>query len=342
MRALRSCFGRLLLCGALLCACVTALPTNAYAEWKTVVPTGSYLGSGAVTTGNLKVSPIVSRGLTGYSSLIYGGTYISGSSTLDGPSYNTKPSGDVYLYYVWNQPSHLSEGNKVVIQLETRLYGVPSGATNAYDGYGTDLIKDNMRFFVSKSGNTDKQEIYLDNTGALKMPYDASYLFVTCRATNFSNAASGYGNYYLMNELCKLNYELPSDQNEVAAIETQTDTFMDTTGSNTVGPDAVTQGQQIVQGMDFVSQTGSFVTGAFDAIANADASEGLQFPGLTIMGYQIIAPRMVPFLGYLGAEIENQIKTFVTMVIFIAWLNGIRGIYHKIFLGEKEVEVVED
>ena len=122
----------------------------------------------------------------------------------------------------------------------------------------------------------------------------------------------------------------------------QTETLVDTTGSGDIVSGMANQGQTISQGMNFVQQTTQFASGVVDAFSNADADSGLQFPGLTIMGHQILAAQTVNFTGYLGSDVETLIKNAVTMVLFLAWISGLIGFYHKIFLGEQEVEVVDE
>lgn len=317
------------------------LPSKAYAEWRDFGLYNYAYCVNSSSAGTLKVTPVQSTyGKYSYGTIIQADTYYRSSS---GYSWSSKPSASpcTLVRFISDGGGHMSEGNKILCTAEGNVYvystSVSSPTASDYSGYY--ITANNYHYYVSKSGNADVTEVFPDSTGAFVMPFNAQYFFVTCNLVNLSAAS---GSIWTVQSEFTLSYEQPSDQNEVAAINNQTQQMMDTTGSDTVSGDAITQGQQLVQGMNFITQTGSFVSGVVDTFANTEPSTGLQFPGLTIMGHTILQPQMVNFLGYLGTDIENTIKTGITIVFFLAWVNGLRGLYHKIFLGEKEVEIVDE
>ena len=321
---------------------IATAPTSALAEWENATGSYTYV-TNSVSVGNLKVGPLVQEGLTGYGSLIRGGNYTNSTTGSKNSAYNTKPTGNVYVVYMLNRPNNLAKGSKVVVTgaigwLHTNTSSEPTSSTSWQLKQCT---VSEVRYFVSDSNNGNQTEVFLDETGALKLPYSANYLFCVTRLNNFQSVISGAALWYPDADF-QFKYELPSDQNEVAAIESQTDSLTDTTGSDTSVDNPLAQGEQIVQGVNFVSQTASFVSGAVDAVMNTEPSSGLTFPGLVIMGHQILAEQNVPFIGYLGEGLEDTIKTGVTLVLFLAWVNGLVGLYHKIFLGEQEVEVTDE
>lgn len=287
-------------------------------------------------------SPASSAGKYGYGTNIQG--YAWYSSSQSGQVWNTTPGNNSTLVrYVSLGSTTMAKDNVIAVTTDGNVsISVSTDTQPTSYSYTTKYVNStNYHYFVAGSGLSNTQEVHPNEHGVIVLPINAQYIIVTCQLTNLASSVSS-GNLWFVSSKIFVSVELPEDQNEVAAIEEQTDTFMDTTGSDAVGTDAITQGQQIAQNVDFVQQTGQFVTGAFGAFADTDASTGLYFPGLTIQGHQIIAPQNVSFLGYLGTDIENTIRHAVTLVMFLAWINGLRGIYHKIFLGEQEVEVVDE
>lgn len=301
-------------------------------------------GSTPPSSFSAVASPVTSAGKYGYSRNILGYAWTNSQYT-SGQVWNSTPGNNSTLIrYVSLGSTSLTSGNVIQVTSVGEINVMVSSDTSptTSGAYVTKYVNStNYHYFVAGSGVSNKQEVFPNEHGVIVLPINTQYVIVTCQLTNLASAVSS-GNLWYVNTKVYVSTELPEDQNEVAAINDQTETFMDTTGSDTVGGDALTEGQQIAQNISFVQQTGQFVTGTFDAFANASPSSGLYFPGLTIMGHQIIAPQNVSFLGYLGTDLENQIKHFVTLVIFLAWINGLRGLYHKIFLGEQEVEVVDE
>ena len=268
---------------------------------------------------------------------------VSGT-TRQSASWSSVPSNatPVLVTYVTSVGTSYAQG--VHIKVESN-----SGGHNFSQYYYSDtshtqsqvLNPYNPRYFVFDTNRQNRTEIYPDNDGTLVMPFDVGYIAVTVNVVLNTSVLPGPENKWGVTNSIEIFNWVAEDIDEVSAINNQTTQLNSTTGSNTVAGDTLETGYEIVDDLGFVSQTASFVSGAYDAVMNSDASASLAFPGLTIMGHTIISPQNVPFLGYLGSEIENTIRTACTMVLAIAWINGLMALYRKIFIGETVVEVDE-
>lgn len=243
------------------------------------------------------------------------------------------------------------------------LAGYQTNANNALVltySFGNAAIRSNERFrvvtpskYMTVTGASDATStltlyhVFIGNSQSnmhevtLSSGYYVADLNVTYIALVFS--ASNRSSSLLRSDHTNWIHSIPQVITfmEDESIRQQTETLMSTSGSDSVVSGVQGQAVQFVDSLGFVSQSASFVQQVGTSFADAQPSEGLQFPGLSLMGFTIPA-QQVNFLGWLGADLENQIKTGITIVIFLAWLNGLRGIYHKIFLGETEVEVVDE
>lgn len=199
---------------------------------------------------------------------------------------------------------------------------------------------DYWRFWVAKAGFTDKQQIFPDEHGVFTMPYDVGFLMISCSVTGMGSLSNrGYVSIGMVGRPSVMVDVLETSMERI--INDQTETLMNTEGSSSVFDDVAGQGQQISQNMNFVQQTGQFVTGAFDAVANSEEVSTVTFPGISLMGFTI-QPTNVNMLQYIDSELLELIRTGVTMVVFLAWFSGLRAMYHRIFLGQTQIEVVDE
>lgn len=271
--------------------------------------------------------------------------YVSNTEPLMIGDFSTKTVRNGYIYTAMSYyggytesiqnyaPYIAHKGDRFRIQYTPRTLGT------CEDVYGKDFTEirnviTNYSLWYKHSGGSTPVKVEPDSKGIYVMPEDAIYVAVCFRITNTDSLKD-----YIVIDSPNLIL-LDDSVNQV--VNNQTQNLMKTDGSSDIAPNAVEQGQQIVQGVDFVQQTGQLVTGTFDAFNTASATEGVPFPGLTIMGYSIIPAQNVPVTGYLGADVEDRIRDGVTLVLFLAWIMGLRSIYHRLFLGEVEVDVVEE
>lgn len=348
-----------LLCLVFALGFVALSPSDAYALWDEATATDEmrYWYNGSTPPSTLKVSPIYSvAGSHGYADIIFGSPrYQSTSGTWRGTAWNTVPSttSPVLIRLKSIDGGQLANGQRFMLG-DTGQYLINytnlTTPTGSSDYSETRLNGSNFHYYVSKSGNSNKTEIFPDSHGTFTAPFDVQYVFIV---SNVNLSVISSAKFWYVYHDFSIMIERPEDQNEVAAINDQTDTLtentheqtdtlMDTTGSNGIVGPAQNQGGQIAHGISFVDQTGQFLQGAVNAFNTASADSGLQFPGLTIMGYTIIQPATVSFTGYLGSEIEGRIKDGVTLVLFLAWVMGLHTLYEKIFLGKVDVEVDEE
>lgn len=170
--------------------------------------------------------------------------------------------------------------------------------------------------------------------GYIKLPYNCK--FVGYRIPIDYNVTKGL--LVPMPKLYHVDYSVES--NNTSETNKQTAELKDTTGSSTTVTNA--QGvfnNTIKSKLGFVSQTADITTGLFDALTY-EGEGTVPFPALKWQGQTIIAAQDVPILGYIP-DIEDDVKTGVTLVLFLAWLHGIHSLYARMFLGETMVEVDE-
>lgn len=307
-------------------------PSDAYADWQDVGTTQYWVlttvANSSFGTGNLRYSPVSS-------SASMGSLTSNTITSTSGMSSNT-----VAYLVIPISGGNIESGKYFRLNAQEfapKWYCYPESTGT---GYTVNTPTTNLRYW-GYSGSW--RQLSLDGDGMFKAQYAYTYIAVSWTSPSMSSL-NGYNRVIPFNSsVLRMTVQVADGEPEIKGyIDNQTDELKSTDGSSGVMSDISGQGASISQNLNFVQQTGQFVTGAFDAVTNADASQGLTFPGLTIMGHEIIPPQEVAFLGYLGADLEQTIKNGVTLVLFLAWLMGLRSIYHKIFLGEQEVEVIEE
>lgn len=304
-------------------------PTEALAEWVTVSPantTYEYVSATMPTT--FKVSP--TNGNTACTNLINGELYWAGSSSAKGPCWNTVPSGTQYLIRMHSVTTGaLAEGN--VIQLQTNGFvriNATKNSTPDYDNWtiSRSINATDYRYWVSKSGNTGTTEIFPNENGVFVMPFTAQYFFVTC-SVPFGTSMSGYTYWYLdTSSGLTLLTERPEDENEVAAINDQTTALKDTTGSDTVAGDAVTDAQQTVNNLPIVNILDTFTTGVQQQVNIQDVDGTVTFPGMQLAGFTVPQATIRP-MSLVSEDLQTIIRIMVTFVFVQAFL---RHLFHLI------------
>lgn len=285
------------------------------------------------TPGTLKVTPVQSTaGKYSYGTIIHTDSYYLGSGPR-GYSWSSKPSAApcTLIRFISDGGGHMSEGNKILCNTEDGNIYVNSTSVSsptAYDYGGYTITADNYRYFVSKSGNADVTEVYPDSTGAFVMPFTAQYFFVTCNLENLSVAS---GNIWTVQSEFTLSYEQPSDQNEVAAINNQTSQMMDTTGSDTVSSDAITDGVQTYEDLSLVQQVGTMLTQIQSAVNTTEQDGTIPFPGLQLSGFNIPAQTIDVWSFTPAASLQPTIRGMVTFIFCAVFLSHIIHLIQAIF-----------
>lgn len=308
-------------------------PSEARAEWVTVSSkerTYEYVSDTMPTT--FKVSPTNSN--TACTNLIDGDLYWSGSTSAKGPCWNTVPSSSAYLIRMQNV-SNGSLAKDNVIQLDmTGFVGI--SATTATSPSSSDwkvnrtLNATQYRYWVSKSGNTGLTEIFPNENGVFIMPFNAQYFFVTCYVS-FSSM-SNYKFWYISDTYgFGVMTERPEDQNEVAAINDQTTQLKDTTGSDTVAGDTVSQTTQQIQQFPIVQMVEDFTTGIQQQIVSQDVDGTVTFPGMLMAGVTIPAATIRP-MELVPEDLRNPIRMMVTFIFVQAFIRHIFWVIEAIFV----------
>lgn len=268
-------------------------------------------------------------------------TYLESPYTIpDMSSWATNPVGCIYIN---RDNMQIPEGSRLILStLSGRITFRALNSTGSSTTW-TYARPDNINVWVANgSGASNKRLCTYDrDSNAYIVPINCRYIYITMRL---------YGTPRGTNVMVEIPYEVHvyldlegTYTQQIIDNQTQnTDRVMNTDGSSGVVSGVQGQGQQIVNRLGFVSQTASFVSSTVGIFANGDASSTVNFPGITWDSQTIVASQDVNILGWLGSNVESAVKGFCTMLCFLAWIAGLRGFYHKIFLGEVEVEVMEE
>lgn len=219
----------------------------------------------------------------------------------------------------------------------------------------------NVHVWGSNSTANGGYELTKDSFGYYHVEGNTSLLHIVFRASNVTGLSSErlnkpYTRFSFYNPL-KVLFTLRDQQIDDLQTQTiynttqinnkitqqtqqQTSELKDTTGSDSVisGTDGVTQ--QIQSKLGFIAETATITSNLYDAILY-EGTGYVPFPEIAWQGQTIIAAQNVPILGYIPS-IEDDIKTFNTIVLFLAWLHGMHSLYARIFLGQVEVISEDD
>lgn len=289
-------------------------------------------------TADLTISPIVSTGtITDLSNLT---TVTFGQTVLNNRFQNPSFGNNNVIYIAMGMGAGtFPEGTEATI-ITNYSWSFFYRSTTSGAATQLDSVSDNWRYFVAKSGNSQKTEIFPDENGVFTMPFDVGWLYISSSVSGMGSLSSrGYVSLSLNGKPHIFIDVLETSMERI--VNDQTDMLMGTDGSSSVLDDVAGQGQQISQNLNFVQQTGQFVTGAFDAVANSEEVNTVTFPGLSLMGFTI-QPANVSLTQYISSDLLELIRTGVTMVVFLAWFSGLRAMYHRIFLGQTQIEVVDE
>ena len=311
-------------------------PTTARAEWVDI-GTGSYryfVDSTSISVSNLHASTITAQdGLYGYSTtLSLNSIYTHGNSYTDGQCWNTKPgnSSPVLVRFAQIAGGELAKDRRIQISVKGNITFKYS--TNANPSYSSDYLSvtrncSNFRYFVSNS-TTGGTEIFPDQYGTFILPINAQNVYVVCQvALSLSSGVQVYG--FQNSEYFKVRAELPDDQNEVDAINDQTDTFMSTDGSDTVVSGTNSSANSTINNMNLYQSVQSMLSGFWDSFYTTDASQVVLFPGISLMGFTIDAASVNVF-NNLPIPI-NYVRMVVTFIFCSAFISHIIHLLQAIF-----------
>lgn len=313
-------------------------PVTARAEW---VEGGRSAYAYCVNTTNIassgiKVSPIQTNiGKYAATTIISPGYYYEsttgGTTYKYGQAWNTVPDNITLVRFASFGGGNLPTGRRIeincpgTVKVNYTASAIPAGIGSYM--YKTITCTD-FRYYVSGSGNTGKTRIYPDSSGSFTMPIDAQYVFVTCQISlgvsgvqlwNISDDSSMFG----------VSFERPEDQNEVAAINDQTETLTNTDGSDTVTTDVTGQYTQDVENLDLFQ----LVNETFQTIQNGVSSQEqngvVAFPGMSFQGFTLPAANVDP--TSFMPSIMPHVKLVLTFVFCAAFVSHIVELLHALF-----------
>lgn len=307
-------------------------PSDAYAEW---VSNSSTCYEYVVDSlpSSFKVAPVNTK-YTAMSNLAASKSYYTDSTSSIGPAFNTVPSGSAYLVRMKNIANGtLAEGNRIALSgLENVDIGYTTAASpsievsSSYYKYRT-FNATQYRYWVSASGNSNLTEIFPNEKGVFVMPFTAQYIFVTCYVS-FNNMSSY--TYWFVDAGFTVSYERPEDQNEVAAINDQTETLTSTEGSDTVTGDAVGDATGQIEGLQIFGLGESIAQGVSDAITTQEVDGSVTFPGMSLAGFVVPSVSVRP-MELAPESLRPVIRLMVTFVFCAAFVSHIVQLLHAIF-----------
>lgn len=117
-----------------------------------------------------------------------------------------------------------------------------------------------------------------------------------------------------------------------ADIDDQTDTLMDTGGSDTILTSLVDP-TEFESKLGFIGQLGQ-VTSIFQNASSAEMNGYVHFPGIVVLG-QTLAPEQDVYIWQGGlSTLANTIRRFTTFCIICIWVNGMKKVLEYQILGE--------
>lgn len=110
----------------------------------------------------------------------------------------------------------------------------------------------------------------------------------------------------------------------------QTTALKDTTGSDGIVSSAVNSTQSsLVQKLGFVAQIPTIMSEIYQAVTH-EGGGTVHFPGVSWEGQTIWPAADVPIVGWMPDSVQNPIRLFNTIVLFLAWMRGVHLIYLRI------------
>lgn len=286
----------------------------------------------------------------------------SGTESLNGTTTGTyEEDGTVYLdrnvgqgYYSCAAPTDGWTGNYCYCFVG---YGDVARGGGAYRQYIAN-IGESVRFYVprftywiddvfvngvTKNGfaanyygfaymdETDTTHVVTNVTNTYELPANARYVGVILR---FDKREIQKGSFLVFKPFQMWIKASPIEQTIERETEQQTAELKDTTGSGTILSNLTGGGtEQFDENIGLFGQL-TTVTDMFgEAITGATASGVIQFPGVTVMGVELVAAQSVDIWQGGLAQFETPVKAFMTFGLVAAWFNGMKHLFEVQVLG---------
>lgn len=117
----------------------------------------------------------------------------------------------------------------------------------------------------------------------------------------------------------------------------QTEALLDTDGSDSVLSSQMGDGVNgFIARLGFIAQIPQMVKDLYDVILNTERNTYVHFPGVVVQGIELIPEQDVNVFqrGLGSSEIAVNLRYFNTIVLFIAWFNGMKRLLEHQLLGE--------
>lgn len=312
-------------CFALASLCC---PNRAYAEWVEISGSSTYFVNSADVPSAFNVGATSESHKVGYGTPIVGYFYTGGSQ---GHVYTSVPSVStpVVVVRVGTGSGVLAEGQIVQLKFPEQLTirHAPANATLA-SAYETDYVAmTNFRYWAVADGGGRRQELYPNANGTFTMPFDSVWFFVTANVTSLA----GYsGEWWYSNSTLTVGYERPEQQDEVAAINSQTQQLMSTDGADSGIGGYTSQVTTTYEGLQPVQMLTTLTDTVREQVMTTESDSSIVFPGMSIAGFVLPSYEVDP-MQLAPESVREPIRMMVTLVFVIAFLRHIWGLIDMIF-----------
>lgn len=294
----------------------------------------TYQYAAASVPSGLHVSPVGNGLVSSYGTAIVPSAYFTytnaGNTYTYGNAYSAAPSGSYWgVSYQTYNGSVFGEGQRVrvvasgIYSYRRATVASPSAASQ-YEGLTAAV--DDMRVYVADAGNGNVTLVTPDETGTLVMPFEVRTVYVCWHVSGISTG----GRYWYPQNNVVLSVERPEDQNEVAAINDQTETLMSTDGAQSGVEGYTGQVTNVYEGLQPVQVLGDLADEIRETVVTTESDSSIVFPGMSLSGFVIPSVSIDP-MSLVPESLREPIRMMVTLVFVSAFLSHIWHLIDEIF-----------
>lgn len=319
----------------------------------TLRPTGGTTSTGTTSS----VSSSSGHGTIGGSTSVSSGTL--GGQTVDVTSTGSETgSGSTFQRSLLNLADYVT-GSPGTLSVNLIAHcDVPAGSAVYFNRSGnyvfcsdSDIFKSNPPSSVSCIGTFSVTSLRcLTSSGWVDVPYEGGIFVVPQDCTQILcelsfNLTFAYSGYFLL-DYSSIVVQVPDGQT-ISAIETstqqQTDTLMNTDGSDSIVSGATSGGEQgLLDKLGFIGTVIQVPLSILDGLTSSEEST-ITFPGISVPlpGGNFVIPETEIDLWANFPALETPVRTGCTFVCVLLWLNGCKSLYDRIVHGDQDVIIEE-
>ena len=279
---------------------------------------------------------------------------IKASSSSDGSVVGTldESGTDVYLSVLYTSSQYsdykdaISSGSFYLSSTCSLPSGVriyPYYSSSVFGVYGFNNVgekQSNTMFYYLASWSVDSVTYFYTDGTSEQLSLD-SYSAKPVKSFNLNCSISLWSTPPDAIHFCFPNLsvlcQLPDGQT-ISAIESQTNTLMDTSGSDSVAGGTVDSAVSSLGDSTKLMSQVSALAGKFTNLTS-DASGVISFPGIKFGLFEIPATSVDVWANF--SQLETPCKVICTGVLILLWIRGVQALFGRIFHGTQDVIVDE-